>query len=330
MKKKLTVLLIIVSIVSFAALYADTSPKVYGRLHLSLDHLDNQEDGALNLSSNSSRLGFKGEMYILPGLNAIYQLEGTVNVDVRGGQIATRDSYGGLKGEFGTIRLGYFDTPLKKIRSRTDFFGDQIGDARNMTLGNDYRFRNSIGYTSPKIGMVNLDAQFSVDQNNATTATDNDDWALSTSAFVREKDFYIGAAYEIRNDADDSENAIRLGASLKLQAIQINAFFQHYSDTQDHEAITIGGGAGYGMGDLMLKGQLYMVSMDGDDNNGMLLALGADYKLSGNVRLLSAFAMTMNDDNASFSSSGGGHGSTLVPAAGDNTMSLSMGLRIDI
>jgi predicted porin len=328
MKKTLIVVLVVVSIAAFAVLHADTSPQVYGRLHLSLDHLGNQEDSALNLSSNSSRLGFKGEMYIMPGLSAIYQLEGTVNVDVRGGQIATRDSYGGINGEFGSIRLGYFDTPLKTIRSRTDFFGDQIGDARNMTLGNDYRFRNSIGYTSPKFGLVTLDAQYSVDQNNATTATDNDDWALSTSAFIREKDFYAGAAYEIRNDSDDSETAMRLGASIKLQAIRINAFFQHYS--ADHDAITIGGGAGYSMDDLMLKGQLYMVSMDGDDNNGILLALGADYKLSGNVRLLSAFAMTMNNDNAAFSSSGGGHGSTLIPVSGDNTMSISMGLRIDI
>src|SRR5690606_3840804 len=37
-------------------------PTLYGQLHVSLDHLDNGDDSALNLSSNRSRLGVKGEI----------------------------------------------------------------------------------------------------------------------------------------------------------------------------------------------------------------------------------------------------------------------------
>lgn len=311
-----------------SAISADQIVNVYGRLHLSLDYLDNDEDSALNVSSNSSRLGFKGELPISDTLSAIYQLEGTVDVDIRGGQIATRDSFAGLKGNFGTIRIGYFDTPLKTIRSRTDLFGDQIGDARNMTLGNDHRFRNSIGFTSPKLGKITIDTQYSVDQKNARTAEDNDDWALSVSAFIRESDYYIGVAYEIRNSGDDDVSAIRAGASFNFDAIRLTAFFQHFSAEDD--AMTFGCGLAYKTSDNhTLKGQLYMVTADGDDTNGMLFAIGSDYRLSRNVRLLTALSGTINDDYASFASSGGGHGSTLNPLPGDNTLSLSLGLRID-
>lgn len=307
---------------------ADSNVTVYGRLHLSVEYLDNSDDGALNVSSNSSRLGFRGQLPVSDSLSAIFQLEGTVDTDIRGGQIATRDSFVGLRGDFGTLRLGYFDTPLKTIRSRTDLFGDQIGDARNMTLGNDHRFRNSIGYTSPKLGKVTIDSQFSVDQNNQATATDNDDWAFSSSVFVRESNIYAGIAYEIRNSGDDDVSAIRAGLSYTINAIRLTAFVQHFSAEAD--AITIGGGMSYKVNDdFTVKGQAYLVNSDNDDSNGIMLALGTDHRLSRHTLLYTAFAMSSNDDNAMFASSGGGHGSTLMPAPGEDTMSISLGLRVD-
>lgn len=336
MKKTLLGIMVLVLIFSISSAFplnlnANDSATliVYGRLHLSLDYLDNGESSAINLSSNSSRLGFKGELVISEDLKAIYQLEGTVNADIRGGEIATRDSFVGLRGNFGTFRLGYFDTPLKTIRSRTDHFGDQIGDARNMTLGNDHRFRNSIGYTSPKFGLFTLDMQYSVDQNNSATTDNNDDWAFSTSLFIRESKYYVGLAYEIRNNGDDKHTAVRAGLSYNLNALRLTAFVQQYS-VEDADAMTFGGGLAYKVNDtLTLKGQIYMVDADGDDTNGTMYAIGSDFRLSKHTLLYLAFAASQNEDYADFSSSGGGHGSNLKPAPGDNTMSISAGIRVD-
>jgi predicted porin len=259
MKKAFVGVLVVVSVFAFLTVSVSANPRVYGRLHLSMDYLSNTADGGLNLSSNSSRLGFKGDLEISSSLKAIYQLEGTVDVDIRGGQIATRDSFGGLKGDFGTVRLGYFDTPLKTVRSRTDFFGDQIGDARNMTLGNDLRFRNSLGYTTPKLGPLTIDTQLSMNQAGAATA-DNEDWALSASAFIREDSLYAAVAYEVRADGAVKESAIRAGLQLNLDPIKISGFFQTFEGD-----MTIGGGILFGMGDIDLKGQFYMVSSEAAD-----------------------------------------------------------------
>lgn len=67
-------------------------------------------------------------------------------------------------------RIGYFDTPMKKVRSRTDFFGDKIGDARNIVSGGgvslDKRFRNGIHYQSPVFSNLTVDVHYST--NDAT------------------------------------------------------------------------------------------------------------------------------------------------------------------
>src|SRR5690606_21386584 len=128
--------------------------KVYGRANVSFDHLDNGEDSDFNVSSNSSRIGVTGSAEIAEGFKGILQIETQINYDNGSGSLAGRDSFIGLEGSFGRVRLGQIDTPLKLIRSNVDFFGDQIGDVRNVSRLNgstgvpytgqdfDARFRN--------------------------------------------------------------------------------------------------------------------------------------------------------------------------------------------
>jgi predicted porin len=318
--------LLIFFLVILSAANAAATLSVYGVVHTSLDYLTAGNDGALNLSSNSSRFGIRGAFNLSSNLSAIYQLESTVILDTSGGTLVNRDSFAGLSGGFGTVRLGYFDTPVKAIRNRTDLFGDQVGDNRNATFGNDLRFRNSLGYTTPKIGPLVLDSQLSVDQNAAASTLSNDDWAASLSISLIQDDFYVGAGYEIRNNAGLEESVARAGLSLNFDPIRLTGFVQYFSGT--FNALTVGGGVGLSIGDILLKTQVYAAIPDGDDNNGFLVAAGLDYKLSRNVTLLAAFAIALNDDLAVFSSSGAGHGAAIVPAAGNNQSSTSFGIRI--
>lgn len=128
------------------ALAADV--EIYGRAHLSVDALDNGVDSGTNVSSNSSRLGFRAKTEIEGGLEAFVQIEQNIRFDEGAGNWASRDSFVGLRGSFGTLRLGQFDTPLKAVRGKVDMFGDRIGDIRNLTR------TSTSGSTNANIGNV--------------------------------------------------------------------------------------------------------------------------------------------------------------------------------
>lgn len=135
--------------------------KVYGRAHVSLDYLDDGKDyNEVGLSSNASRLGFKAEQKLENGMTVFGQVEQEVNfasgeVDDKGVKFATRDTFVGLKGDFGQARVGRFDSPFKVARGPVNFFGDMVGDIRNVTRADmsfDERNANTIEYKSPKFG----------------------------------------------------------------------------------------------------------------------------------------------------------------------------------
>ena len=63
-----------------------------------------------------SRIGFKGHEQLGNNLNAIWQVENSVNV-AGGGDWAGRESFIGLEGNFGKIRAGKLETQLKSMDS---------------------------------------------------------------------------------------------------------------------------------------------------------------------------------------------------------------------
>src|SRR5690554_2638521 len=131
--------------------------KVYGRAHVSLDYLDDGADyNEVGLSSNSSRLGFKAEQKLENGMTVFGQVEQQINFasgekDDKSINFATRDTFVGLKGDFGQARVGRFDSPFKVARGPVNFFGDMVGDIRNVTRADmkfDERNENTIEYKS--------------------------------------------------------------------------------------------------------------------------------------------------------------------------------------
>lgn len=106
--------------------------QIYGRAHLSLDWLDNGQDSGTNVSSNVSHLGFRVKTELEGGLEAFAQIEQNIRFGEGAGNWASHDSFVGLRGDFGVLRIGQFNTPLKSVRGKVDMFGDRIGDIRNL------------------------------------------------------------------------------------------------------------------------------------------------------------------------------------------------------
>lgn len=335
------VLAVLLSAGPFLAAQSAPNVTVYGRANVSADYLSNGDQSGLNLSSNSSRLGFKASTDLGGKLKAIMQIEQEVWWDRGQGNFASRDTFVGLQGEFGTIRFGHFDTPLKAVRSNTDFFGDQIGDARNLTrLRDNYggaydfdtRFRNSIHYRSPSLSGLVFDLDYSTNTDAGINPPGSGKSALSSSLSYTSKAFYGAAAYESKDDT--KSNAIRLGASYTFGDLKIAGLGQFATikadGRADQKVNTYGLGASYKVAKpATLKAQYYMVNADGDDCNAGMLALGLDYSLGKAFRLLLAYASTSNDKLAAYAMSAGGHGDQVYPAKGNTASGFSFGFRYD-
>lgn len=314
------------------AMANDINVKVSGRAHLSVDHLNDGVDSGLNLSSNSSRLRFAANTEVAEGLTVVMQLEQNIRYDQSGGNFATRDSFLGLRGGFGLVRVGFFDTPLKSVRSSTDMFGDRIGDARNITSGPgmsfDNRYRNGLHYRSPAMNNFTFDLQYT--PHNATDATvDNDRESYSTSLTYRANGLYAAIAYETYDNATgDDPNALRLGLSYDVsKQLKISALYQSASNLSGGDRNVWGVGASYKMEDYTLRGQFYQAG-DNDlaDTGASMLVVGVDRSFGRALTMYLAYGLTSNDDAAAFTIASGGRDTRLPAIAGENSSGLSLGM----
>ena len=172
--KKVSVALMVVSAaLSLPAWALDLS--VYGVGHLSYDGIDTGTDSSSYLHSNSSRLGFKADHDLGRGLSAFVQYESGVDLTGNGtgdgnggcgtgtscnGQIFTRarDSFVGVKGNFGTVKFGRLGV-LNQWVYDYNLFGDQVGDLGNIWGGDGTvpgRSNNAAQYSTPDFGGFSL------------------------------------------------------------------------------------------------------------------------------------------------------------------------------
>lgn len=317
----------------------------YGRAHASADFLDNGEDSDLNVSSNSSRIGVRASTDLAEGLKGILQVETQINYDNGSGSLAARDTFVGLEGGFGRIRFGQIDTPLKQIRSAVDVFGDQIGDLRNLTRLNgstgapftgqdfDARFKNGIFYNTPSFSGFVFNLHYTPEVKEATDLED-ESAAYSTSLAYEAGNLYLAVAHEQWESVEDS-NAIRLGARYKINNLTLNALFQQATIknlTADEDVQVLGAGASYKFSAKWVgKTQVYNLdAKDREDSGATLLAVGADYVLSNQFRVLFAYAQTDNEEAAAYRiTGGGGYGDAVATVVGETATGLSVGFRYD-
>ena len=98
-----------------------------------------------------SYIGFKGSEDLGGSLKAIWQVE--ANTSLAGGSfVNNRDTFVGLEGGFGTVKLGRVSTPLKRAVDAQDIWEH---DSHVLGLGYYGRFaqrRTSLNYQSPDFG----------------------------------------------------------------------------------------------------------------------------------------------------------------------------------
>jgi predicted porin len=185
MNKKLVAVAVAGMLAAPLAAQAQTANvTLYGRLNLDMEVINVKQDQTANppadqngsgkqnifrVNSNSSRLGVRGSEALGGGLSAIFQIESAVGAATGGGlgsTLGTRETFVGLQGGWGTVKLGYFLTPYDDIHPifgnvptlATSILGTQAlwsntGWAGNYQYGGafDDRAPNSLRYDSPNI-----------------------------------------------------------------------------------------------------------------------------------------------------------------------------------
>lgn len=237
MKNTVLAALIAGSLLPWSAAYAGESHvQLYGIIDLGITHTTGINNGAggsvssTGLSSGvqaPSRLGIKGDETISPGLDAIFDAEtgfcaSGVSQDGKvdgstppssggyctGGGFMQRQTWVGLKGDLGTLKLGRLFTPQFLNESKMDPFSVGLNGAvttLSLTGGQSHfalvRTSQTIEYKSPALSGFNLTAAYSFAPltggtvATASAAGQHVPRMLTVSATYASRAWVVGASY---------------------------------------------------------------------------------------------------------------------------------------
>lgn len=250
-------------------------PDFYGKLNLTVQNANEDGNSFSEVKSNASRVGIKGKGELNHGLTAIYQVEYETNPDdgdKDGKTFTQRNTYAGIKSDFGTVQVGLFDTPLKKLQKKVDLFNDLEGDIKNVITKSDNREENSVQYTSPKFAGL----QLKVDQIASEDKTSARKDATSTSLTYTQGNYYVGVAYDSKVEANTTD-VLRAVAQAKVAGAQIGVLWEEQDkDGDKSEGWLLS--AAYKLGGVKLKAQ-HGESEINNAEGANTTSLGADYKL---------------------------------------------------
>lgn len=328
--------------------------EIYGRANLSVDMLD---DGAnyssTNLSSNASRLGLRGSKKF-GNLTGIWQIEQQIEVNLdnstaTNNRLASRDTFAGLRGDFGTVRVGKFDTPFKVARGPFNLFGDEMGDMRNLTRVGagkfDERLNNMLEYQTPVMNGFqarvahSFHSGVSVESSNGVEKKKD---ATSLSLGYKAGNIDATLAYEtygadnaLTSSVNGKRDATRAALSYKLSPeLSLMGFYQTadaQSGSVNDSADVTGLGFRYMLSkQVALKAQYMDRKGEKANTDAKMYAIGADYLYDKGLSFYVTYASL---DNQSGSTAApwiqGRTTSTPLGVGGQTATGLSVGMRYD-
>ena len=147
---------------------------------------------ATEIADFGSRIGFKGHEHLGSNLNAIWQVE--QNTSIAGGDsgFANRESFLGLEGGFGKVRVGNLDTALNDSSDSFDPWESSDANADALQLGKIKRVDSrkvSVRYDTPVFGGFSASVQYQPRDN--ANPSDKYDHAVKSRA-----SYDLGLNYE--------------------------------------------------------------------------------------------------------------------------------------
>lgn len=239
MKKKLMVVAVAGALVAPALALAQSSTvSIYGNIRMDYNFVDQgagreKVDG---FSRYDSFVGLRGEEKLGGGMSAWFQCENVFDPTGEPGAIGDpqgfceRNSGFGLKGAFGNVFMGGWDTPFKLAHGSwfrpfstvgafgisSQLFNGISGNINNTGTSFSRRQANTINYHSPSFGGLTLMGAFSsTDESTATVtpAATGKPRLLSFGARYRSGAIELGAGYEQHKNYNPAGAALGTGAA---------------------------------------------------------------------------------------------------------------------
>lgn len=371
MNKKLLVLAVAAALAPAAAMAEPGNVTIYGQANASVDYINPGtctaapcETKAGRVSSNNSRLGFKGTEDLGNSLSAVWQMETGVNLDNFKSGFMQRNSFVGLSSStMGTAILGKHDTPYKLGTDSLDLFKDTMGDY-NAIVGNvvgnvafDSRLGNVAAYISPTFGGFTFIGA-AVAANESNTAALANGSAFSMTGMYGNGPLFASLSYEqAKNinanstDVDSTNNLIndfagfglekaaatKLGLGYKFGGATVGFIAEHMKFDQMPGGVTITHNdyylnGSYTMGSNVVKaafgkaGTLSCSGCNGADGAKQYV-IGADHNFSKRTSVYALYSKMNNDTGGSYGLGGNGGDGTFAVSAGQDPSVWSLGMK---
>ena len=230
MKKSLVALAVVAAVPAFAQ--AQTSIQLTGSVDVAVESLNKEasSSGKSDLQINDgiwggSKVGIVGSEELGNGLKAIFNLEYEANAD--NGRLADSsrfwsESWVGLNGGFGTVKLGRQDSPIKGAIESGDVTGQSWYYSSDGLAGIVDKVDNSISYATPSMGGLTLAVAYASGEATAPAGNDrlnklND--AYSVGLLGDWGSFRAGVGYQSIDGAkiNNIKNTRQIAASVGTQ-----------------------------------------------------------------------------------------------------------------
>ena len=275
MKKSLIALAVLAA--SGAAM-AQSSVTLYGIADIVL-HKDKGVAAKLTSGGVSgSRFGFKGSEDLGGGLKANFLLEQGFQLDsgsATAGQAFSRQSYVGLSGGFGEVKVGKIWTAYDDIAGATNPVFDSVLSPTNVWASGGYAANpaNGLYYSTPSLGGFNAAFSTSLKENTGANSS-------AFNVTYQGGPVYVGLAYQIDKVGAADAKFTRVNGSYDLGMAKLLAGYGQVKATGAADVTDVSVGVDVPLSANLVVSAGYASSKPDGAARASSYALGAAYSLS--------------------------------------------------
>lgn len=294
MKKSILAIAVAATMAAPAAMAA---PTVYGNIHLSILGFDKSDgtgagtNGDPLMTSNTSSIGAKGSEDLGNGTKAIYKAEFQLAADgdsANGDALTQRDVFAGLKGGWGTAKVGAYSSNYKQYGGKVDalyrtpaegrgFIQTQSSQLHGGRGDNRGRMTNNLSYTTPTMGGFSLVANVSVNDNPDETTGVGIRW--SNKSFLVYGD-WIDTTPTGAVTTNATESAMKIGAKWSGKAFFLAGQVEDTEDLTDYNFMHFNGGWIINANNIITATYGTKAHINDSNLDSTGLAVAYDHKLS--------------------------------------------------
>jgi predicted porin len=341
---------------AFAQIKIGDSLQIYGRVNVSYERITTKDssdtatqpnESNWDLIDNSSRVGFRGRKELTPGLTGFFQIESRTDLVEGDAQWASRDSYAGLEGGWGTIRLGRTIGPVYYATyDYISMHNHDTGTSSDALLagtvfGNAGFMPRTVWYTSPKFGGFSIDVAHSLLDGGRLAPEASQPRHLGLVASYDQGPLHVAVSHADTKNSNDlngvlpgvvanKDSATTIGGLYDFKTFVIGALFERAesrlltgSDASRNyfrvsAMVPVGKHelhANFGTVDHRLDADL-------DDDGANQWTLGYNYNITKETKVYAFFTTVNNDDNGNYAGFANPNG-----VAGVDMRSIAVGVR---